>query len=211
MSAELQRQLPSVEELQRRLGCVKVLPVLRSPSVETALDDIRRCAEAGLDVVELTTTTPGWYRALAEALARFPGLLIGVGTVLAEADAERAVAGGADFVVSPCPAPGVRRTVEGTVPFIEGGMTVGEVLSASRHGIAKLFPAHVGGPEFLRSVLSIEPRAIVVPTGGIALQEVPSWLAAGALAVGIGRKLFSEEDLSRAVRTYTQGDGDEQE
>jgi 2-dehydro-3-deoxyphosphogluconate aldolase / (4S)-4-hydroxy-2-oxoglutarate aldolase len=192
--------------LRERLAGAKVLPVLRARSGADAMALLQRCADAGLDTIELTTSTAGWPAVLAEARASFPGHVFGVGTVLTAADATTAMAGGAAFLVSPCPAPAVRRATAGRTPFIEGGMTVGELLAASRRGIAKLFPAHVGGPQFLRSVLALSPSAHIVPTGGIAFPDVAEWLAAGALAVGVGRDLFGEADLPAAVRNLIEGD-----
>jgi 2-dehydro-3-deoxyphosphogluconate aldolase/(4S)-4-hydroxy-2-oxoglutarate aldolase len=191
--------------LDERMSRAKVLPVLRAPSVREALAQVRLCAEAGLDVIELTTSTPDWPAALAEARANHPERLIGVGTVLTKTDAERAIDHGAGFLVSPCPAAPVRRVAkqQGT-EFLEGGMTVREVLSASNRGIAKLFPAHVGGPQFLRSVLALRPGARIVPTGGISLADVPEWLRAGAVAVGIGGGLLSEPDLRAAISDIQQ-------
>lgn len=49
-----------------------------------------------------------------------------------------------------------------------------------------MFPAHVGGPQFIRSLKAVLPDALIVPTGGIKPGEVGDWLAAGAAAVGIG-------------------------
>jgi len=196
-------------ELLERLAQAKVLPVLRARSAPEATTQVLRCVLAGLDVIELTTTTTGWPGVLAEARASFPGTMFGVGTVLSAADATTAIAGGADFLVSPCPARAVRRMAAGRLPFIEGGMTVREVLAASRRGIAKLFPAHVGGPQFLRSVLALSPTAHIIPTGGIALSAAADWLSAGALAVGIGRDLLGEPDLSTAIRNLIEGDRNE--
>jgi 2-dehydro-3-deoxyphosphogluconate aldolase / (4S)-4-hydroxy-2-oxoglutarate aldolase len=187
--------------LEERLARAKVLPVLRAPSVRAAIDQVELCVEtAGLDVIELTTSTPDWAVALTRARSSYPDRLIGVGTVLTAADANTAIDHGAGFLVSPCPAPAVRRVAKARdVPFIEGGMTVREVLAASGRGVAKLFPAHVGGPQYLRSILALRPRARIIPTGGISLADVPEWLRSGALAVGVGRDLLSDPDLPAAL------------
>jgi 2-keto-3-deoxy-6-phosphogluconate aldolase len=44
-----------------------------------------------------------------------------------------------------------------------------------------------------------------VPTGGIALADVPEWLRAGALAVGVGVGLLTEPDLPTALSIITNG------
>lgn len=189
-----------VAALAARLATAVVVPVIRAASAESALELVARCVAAGLDLVELTTTTPAWTDALDTARRAHPGLLVGVGTVRSRADAVAALDGGAGFLVSPCPAPEVR-LVAGEVPFVEGGMTVGEVLSAAGRGIAKLFPAHVGGPALLRSIRTVAPAAQIVPTGGISIDEVPAWLEAGALAVGIGRNLLAQDDLVERLQS----------
>ncbi|MFZ5872171.1 MAG: bifunctional 4-hydroxy-2-oxoglutarate aldolase/2-dehydro-3-deoxy-phosphogluconate aldolase [Actinomycetota bacterium] len=189
------------DELAARLTEAVVLPVLRAPSAEVALDQVERCLASGLDVVELTATTPGWSGALREARVAWPDVTLGLGTVLDPVDADTAVAAGADFVVSPCPVPAVRLHLGGIVPLIEGGLTPGELLGAAGRGVAKLFPAHVGGPQLLRSVLALRPSARIVPTGGIAMADVADWLSAGALAVGIGSALFEEPDLTTRLRS----------
>jgi 2-keto-3-deoxy-6-phosphogluconate aldolase len=45
------------------------------------------------------------------------------------------------------------------VPLVEGGLTPTELLDATSRGIAKLFPAHVVGVRYLRSLLAVAPEA----------------------------------------------------
>jgi 2-dehydro-3-deoxyphosphogluconate aldolase/(4S)-4-hydroxy-2-oxoglutarate aldolase len=172
-------------EVERRIGAARIVPVLRLPDADGAVHAVAGCFEAGLDVVEMTATTTGWQDALRRVRTAHPDRVVGVGTVLAADAARAAIDLGADFLVSPCPVPAVR-DVAGATPFVEGGMTVAELVDAGSRGLAKLFPAHVGGPQFLRSVLAVQPALRVIPTGGIRLGDVATWLAAGAFAVGVG-------------------------
>jgi 2-dehydro-3-deoxyphosphogluconate aldolase / (4S)-4-hydroxy-2-oxoglutarate aldolase len=177
-----------------------VVPVVRETDAATALDVAGWLVEQGLDVIELTASTAGWEDAVRELRTAEPQLALGVGTVRTRDDAERAVALGADFLVTPCPAPDVRQVADAAgVPLVEGGLTPGEVLAAADRGVAKLFPAHVGGPALLRSILALSPEARIVPTGGIALADVPAWLDAGACAVGIGSELRPDPDVAAAL------------
>lgn len=182
----------------------RIIPVLRTQSAAEAVKAAGRCFDAGLSVVELTATTPDWSRALEQVRADHPDRLIGIGTVLDRATALAAVDSGADFVVSPCPVPTVRTSLAGRIPLVEGGLTVGEILASAQHGVAKLFPAHVGGVTYLRSLLAIAPESRIVPTGGIPLADVPAWLAAGATAVGVGRDLLEADDMVSAIRGALQ-------
>ncbi|WP_329376403.1 bifunctional 4-hydroxy-2-oxoglutarate aldolase/2-dehydro-3-deoxy-phosphogluconate aldolase [Streptomyces sp. NBC_01351] len=174
------------------LAAQRLLPVLRNADADEAVRETRTLLAAGCRAVELTTSTPGWAEALARTVpladAHGRPALIGVGTVTTAAQAETALDAGAAFLISPYPAPEVRAAAarRGAV-FVEGGFTPGEIAAAVRAGgAAKVFPAHVGGPGFIRSLKAVLPGAVIIPTGGIRPAEVPDWIAAGASAVGIG-------------------------
>jgi 2-dehydro-3-deoxyphosphogluconate aldolase/(4S)-4-hydroxy-2-oxoglutarate aldolase len=104
--------------------------------------------------------------------------------------------------VSPSLAPDVRQIAQDSdMLFIESGQTPTELMTALEiGGIAKLFPAHVGGPAYLRSFLSVAPGAKIVPTGGIPLGQIAEWLDAGAYAVGVGRDLTASGDIEARIR-----------
>jgi 2-dehydro-3-deoxyphosphogluconate aldolase / (4S)-4-hydroxy-2-oxoglutarate aldolase len=187
------------------IGAARVVPVLRSTSAAAATATAIRLLDEGVGCVELTTTTPDWLTALRAVLDHrdAAGLTapIGVGTVSTERDALRAADAGADFLVSPFPVPEVRDVAgRAEIPFLEGGLTPGELASAAARGVAKLFPAHVGGVAYLSSVLAVLPDARIIPTGGIGLADVPAWLRAGAFAVGVGRDLAEHPDPGAAIR-----------
>lgn len=180
----------------------RVLPVLRLDSYESAVAAATVVFGSGLSMVELTATTPGWAEALREVRANAPvGAVVGLGTVTDDTVAEKALAAGAQFLVSPWPAAAVRAVAaDAGVPFLEGAFTPGEIAAAAALGPVKLFPAVVGGLGLLRSVKDVLPDAIIVPTGGIALADVPAWLSAGAHAVGVGSDLLRPGAAEELVR-----------
>ena len=180
---------------------VPLLPVLRLSTADEAVAMGGRLAQAGLRVLELTATTAGWPEAVAAVRAEHPAALVGVGTVTTAADAERALEVGAQFLVSPWPAPQVRpvAAAAGAV-FLEGGVTPAEVADAVSRGPAKVFPAHLGGPTYIRSLLAVLPGAQLIPTGGVRLEDVTTWLAAGAAAVGVGSDLSAPGDVAARVQ-----------
>ena len=182
------------EEFIAAVAAQRLVPVLRLPNAAAAVARTMSLLDAGCRVVELTTTVPDWPEALAECseLARSAcaAPLIGLGTVTTAAQAATAVSAGARFLVSPFPAPEVRTVADGAgVILVEGGFTPAEVAAASSRGPAKVFPAHVGGPAFIRSLKAILPGAQLIPTGGITVSQAGDYLDAGALAVGIGSGL----------------------
>ncbi|GAB2885911.1 bifunctional 4-hydroxy-2-oxoglutarate aldolase/2-dehydro-3-deoxy-phosphogluconate aldolase [Streptomyces mayteni] len=175
------------------LRAQRLLPVLRSPDVAAAVAAVRALVDAGCRVVELTTSTPDWPRALADCREGHGDALLGVGTVTTAEQAATAIGAGADFLVSPYPAPAVRAVAAGHgVTFVEGGFTPAEIADAAGRGPAKVFPAHVGGPRFLASLRAVLPDAALIPTGGVSVEQAPAYLDAGALAVGVGSGLPEE-------------------
>lgn len=190
-----------VTELERRLREARIVPVVRVADAEASHSLIARLLTAGLDVIELTTTIAGWRGVVTALRADHPELCVGVGTVMSAPVAREAVEAGAHFCVSPRLVPDARSELQQAgVPFVEGGLTPTEVLEAASRGIAKLFPAHVGGVQYLSSLLTVEPTARIMPTGGIPLGEVGAWLRAGAIAVGVGSDLTAPGDVGARVR-----------
>jgi 2-dehydro-3-deoxyphosphogluconate aldolase / (4S)-4-hydroxy-2-oxoglutarate aldolase len=189
--------MTGTDSLVAALAAQRLLPVLRSPHPAAAVSRVGGLLEAGCRVVELTTSIPDWARALADCRAEYrtPAAdcrapLLGLGTVSTAEQVAAAAEAGADLLVSPYPAPAVREAAGRLgIPFVEGGFTPGEIADAASRGVAKVFPAHVGGPAFLASLRAVLPDAALVPTCGIPVDQAPRYLAAGALAVGVGSGL----------------------
>jgi len=180
-------------DLASVLAEARVLPIVRTDTPDEAARIVAALVGAGAPAVELTATIPGWGDLLRRTVAAYPGTVIGMGTVTDPVQAREAVAAGAAFLVSPWLAAGARAAAWGT-PFIEGGLTPTELAAAARGGVVKLFPAHHAGPAYLKSVLAVLPGAAVIPTGGISPDEVPAWLDAGAIAVGVGSEVCRAAD-----------------
>ena len=186
-----------------RIGAARLLPVLRTRDAAEAVDVVGALTAAGVDVIELTTTIDGWEKALERVRADHPEACVGVGTVLGADTARAAIDGGAQFLISPRLVPAVRAVArEAGIAFVEGGLTPTELMTALDEGagIAKLFPAHTVGTQYLQSLLSVVPDARIVPTGGIPLTEVRAWLDAGAFAVGVGRDVTASGDIAARLR-----------
>ena len=170
------------------LGGARLLPVLTVPSTAIAGPLADALAAGGATCAEVTFRTPGAERVLKE-IAAHGGLTLGAGTVLTPEQAERAVAAGARFVVSPgFDEEVVARCRELAVPVVPGIATATELMRALRAGLetVKLFPAEpLGGPRTLRALAAPFPGTRFVPTGGIEASGMAAYLADPAvLAVG---------------------------
>jgi 2-dehydro-3-deoxyphosphogluconate aldolase / (4S)-4-hydroxy-2-oxoglutarate aldolase len=183
-------------QLEAALTRMPVVAILRSMSADRFGAATEVLVDAGLPIAEFTLTTAGALDALrACAAAAPPELLLGAGTVVDAEQAEAAVDAGARFLVSPI----VRAEVIGAgarlgVPVLPGAFTATEIVTAWEAGACavKLFPASVGGPGYVRALRAPLPDVPIVPTGGIALEDVPAYLRAGAAAVGLGSPLLGD-------------------
>lgn len=151
--------------------------------------------EGGITCLELTLTTPGAVVALARLRQRSDTVALGMGSVTTADQARSALDAGADFLVSPAVSPEVvQQAVRAHVACYPGAWTPSEILAAWSSGASavKLFPAESGGPRHLKNIRGPLPEIPLVPTGGVALEAVTDYVAAGALAVGLGSPLIGD-------------------
>ena len=183
------------------LGSTPLMAIVRFQEGGAVLDAVDALVRGGIELVEITTDTPGVFDAVSAAAGS--GKTVGVGTVLTAEQVRAAAVAGARFVVSPGLIPEVIDAAHelGLEPM-PGVFTATELIDAMRAGasVMKLFPASYGGPRYLRVLRGPFPATPLVPTGGIRLDEVASYIAAGATAVALGSELVGRT----APRTDTE-------
>jgi 2-dehydro-3-deoxyphosphogluconate aldolase/(4S)-4-hydroxy-2-oxoglutarate aldolase len=176
-----------------RIRALGLIAVVRGESCEAALQVSSALIEGGILGVEITFTTPEAHRAIQELNEEYGGrILLGAGTVTAPEQVEKAVGGGATFLVSPGCDPELVRLMRGTgLVVMPGVLTPSEVMLALRSGVktVKLFPGSLGGSAYLKALRGPFPEISFVPTGGVSAENVGEWFAAGAVAVGVGGAL----------------------
>jgi 2-dehydro-3-deoxyphosphogluconate aldolase/(4S)-4-hydroxy-2-oxoglutarate aldolase len=166
----------------------RVVPVVVMHDPSGAKQLAEALTAGGLPLAEVTFRTPAAAQVVA-AMAEYPDLIVGAGTVTSGDQVDTAVAAGARFVVSPGLSHAVvRRCRELDVPVVPGVATATELMAALDAGITvvKLFPAEsLGGITTLRSLAAVFPRVRFVPTGGISAANAVTYLAEpSVLAVG---------------------------
>lgn len=179
---------PPASWLRNHLTQARVVAILRAPVIASPERVAATLVAAGVPTIELTFTTPG-VSALIEVMASVDGAVVGAGSVTTAQQARDACDAGAQFLVSPGYEPEVAATCRAVgVPYIPGAMTPSEIRAVVRDGwdVVKVFPARQLGPAFLRDVLAPLPDLALVPSGGIGVDDVAGYLAAGAVAVGTG-------------------------
>jgi 2-dehydro-3-deoxyphosphogluconate aldolase/(4S)-4-hydroxy-2-oxoglutarate aldolase len=182
------------------LRAATVVAVLRAPSAEAAVQATDALVAGGVTGIEVTYSTPDAAAVIREVRHRHGDAVhLGAGTVLRPAQAHEAVEAGAEFLVSPGTDAELAGAMLGTgVTVLSGALTPTEVMAALRLGVhvVKLFPASLGGPAFLKALRGPFPDVAFVPTGGVNPENLPDWLAAGAVAVGAGSELCSSQAMA---------------
>ncbi len=177
----------------------KIIAVIRA-DVEKEIfhEAVRALYTGGIKCIEITMTSPNALEVIESLSNEWRGkdLIVGVGTVLDSTTCRLAILAGAKFVVTPACLPEVIETAKKYgITSMCGGFTPTELVKAWETGtdFVKLFPASVGGPEYIKAILGPLPHLQLVPTGGINNENAKEFLKAGAVALGIGGKLVSKE------------------
>jgi 2-dehydro-3-deoxyphosphogluconate aldolase/(4S)-4-hydroxy-2-oxoglutarate aldolase len=165
-----------------------VIPVLVIEDVAHALPVARALVAGGLPALEVTLRTPCALDVI-RAMKQVPGAVVGAGTVLNPADLDKALAAGAEFIVSPgLTADLGLAAIASGVPFLPGTANASDIMLGLDLGLThfKFFPAAAsGGVAALKAIAAPFGMARFCPTGGIGLASAPEWLAIEAvLCVG---------------------------
>jgi 2-dehydro-3-deoxyphosphogluconate aldolase/(4S)-4-hydroxy-2-oxoglutarate aldolase len=175
--------------------------IVRSQHVQQLIGVARALAEGGVRAIEITMTVPNALDVIGEVGREMAGqIVLGAGTVLDPETARAAVLAGAEYVVSPALNLDVIRVCRRyDKPVMPGAFTPTEVLTAWEAGadVVKVFPAEVGGPNYLKALLAPLPQIRLMPTGGVDLGTAAAFLKAGACCLGVGSALVDKD----AVRT----------
>ncbi|KQY74734.1 hypothetical protein ASD13_14960 [Microbacterium sp. Root1433D1] len=182
-------------ELQERLRTTRLVAILRGTDVDATVAAARTLLQVGVLTLEIALTLQDAEEAIAQIVQDAPATaLVGAGTVLDEADVERAVSAGAQFMVTPTLSASVPYAVSQGIGVLAGVYTPTEIQRGHDLGSAavKLFPASALGSGFLRAVRDPFPQARIIPVGGVRVDTVAEYLAAGAFGIGVGGPLVGD-------------------
>ena len=177
-----------------------IVAVIRSTSSDQLVEVAKALYEGGVDVLEVTFTVPRVLEIIS-AVKKALGnkVLLGAGTVLDSESARAAFLAGAEYIVSPTVNKGVIEVCNRYDKLaMPGAFTPTEVLTAWESGadIVKVFPADIGGPNYLKTLHGPLPQVRLLPTGGVNLDTIADFLKAGACAVGLGGALVDQKAIA---------------
>src|ERR1700743_3139417 len=185
------------ETVRSTINDVGILPAIRVSSAENARFAAETVVQAGIPIVEITTTTPGAVEVIADLARNLPHVIVGAGTILDAETARACLKAGAHFLTSPGLDPEIVQFArKENVLMMAGALTPTEVVAAYKAGsdFVKVFPcAQVGGDGYIRALKGPFPQIPLIPgggAGGVNQQTAGAFILAGASAVGVGGDLI---------------------
>jgi len=174
-----------------------LMGILRGYSIEDTLQILACYSKAGLTTIEITMNTEDAESIINACIQQYKTQLnIGAGTVRTVVEAEKAIAAGAQFIVSPITdATIIRYCRDKNIPVFPGAFTPTEVFTAWQLGatMVKVFPAQFFGPKYIQELLAPLDQLELMPTGGVNQENIADYIKAGATAFGVGSMLFDKE------------------
>ena len=179
---------------------IGLLPSVRVPTAELAVFAAETVYEAGIPVVEITTTVPNAVDVIAQLARNYPDFVVGAGTVLDTETASRCLDAGARFITSPGL---IKEVVDYTLGSdavaIPGALTPSEVIAAWKGGaeFVKIFPcSQLGGDQYIRKLKVPLPQIPLIASGGVNQATAANFISAGASCLGVGSELMPRKALA---------------
>ena len=172
-----------MSDVNKRIEEIGVVPVIKLTNPER---DARPLADAlcegGLPVAEVTFRAQGSDMAIRLMKEAHPEMLVGAGTVLTTEHVDKALAAGAEFIVTPgFDGELVQYCQEKGIAIFPGCTTPADYHAAYKFGleVLKFFPAEQsGGLAKIKAMNAPFPMFKVMPTGGISLKNLKEYLSA---------------------------------
>ena len=185
-------------EVFNRMVTEGLIPVVRVSSAREAMDVADAIKEGGVSFIEITMSVQGAIDVIKELTQKYKDeIIMGAGTVLDTETGRAALLAGAQFIVSPTlNLDLIQLAHRYSAVVIPGAATPTEILTAWNAGadMVKVFPAgQLGGPEYLKALRGPLPQILLVPTGGVNLQNAGAFIKAGATALGVGGELVDKK------------------
>lgn len=182
-----------------------IVAILRGIRPEETAAIVSALIEEGISAIEIPLNSPDPFRSIETAVGLAPpGVLVGAGTVLEPAEADRLADVGGQLMVSPNVDPAViaRAAARGLVTM-PGVLTPTEALVAVKAGASglKFFPANHLGPAIIAAIAVVLPKGIAIgAVGGVGEADFAAYGAAGITTFGLGSSLYKPGDDAPTVR-----------
>ena len=172
-----------MSDVNKRIEEIGVVPVIKLTNPERDAKPLADAlCEGGLPVAEITFRAAGADTAIRIMKEAHPEMLVGAGTVLTKEHVDKALAAGAQFIVTPgFDGELVAYCQEKSIAIFPGCTTPTDYHAAYKFGleVLKFFPAEQsGGLAKIKAMNAPFPMFKVMPTGGISLKNLKEYLSA---------------------------------
>lgn len=185
----------------------RIIPVVVIKDVKDTIPTLEALKNGGINCAEITFRTACAAEAIALGVKEFPEMNIGAGTVINLAQAQKAVAAGAKFLVSPGLSSDVAKFAQEIgVPYYPGCVTPTEIMQALELGIdvVKFFPANVyGGLKALKALSGPFPQLKFIPTGGVDLTNLAEFLSFDKI-YAVGGSFMMKGDITENCKKINE-------
>ena len=189
------------QHVRTRIEELGIIPSIRVSTTGDALFAAEAVARGGIPIVEVTLTVPEAIRVISSLVEQVPDVIVGAGSVHDAETARRCLEAGAKFLTSDGLDPEtVKFAVRENAVIIPGALTPTDVVAAWKLGpdFVKIVPCgHVGGDSYIRDLKAMFPNIPMIAAGGVNQRTAFSFIAAGAVALGIGGELIPREAIRR--------------
>lgn len=178
----------------------KIYPIIRCSDAAKAEDIANALIEGGIKILEINIENTSLYEVIEKVSKK---ATVCAGSIITNLQAMQAFKSGAKLFSSPIFQMNMVKVSKNIgIPFIAGTSTANEAYNAwkARIPLIKLYPVTaMGGVQYFEELMRQMPFLRLMPMGNVKLDEVLSYINAGASAVGVGRDFY--EDLTTAQIT----------
>ena len=177
-----------------------IVPVVVLENIKDAVPTANALLSGGIDVMEITFRTAAAADCIQAVAQNCPDMLVGAGTVITLEQCKKAVACGAQFIVSPgFDEEIVRWCVDNSVAVVPGCVTPTEIMAAMKLGlrVVKFFPAGVyGGLSAMKALSGPFSGIKFIPTGGINSENIGEFITAPFIHAVGGSWVCAKKDIA---------------
>lgn len=183
------------EAIYAKAAAMPLVAILRGITPDEALPVADALVDKGFLFMEVTLNSPDWADSIRQIRAKYgDSILLGAGTVLTPDEVDQVKDAGGEAIISPNMSPAViKRTKELGMLSVPGCYTPSECFTALEAGadILKIFPADTLGVPFIKAISAVLPKGTkICPTGGVTVDNLATFKAAGVAAMGMGSALY---------------------
>lgn len=176
----------------------KIVPVVKINDAANAINLANALLDGNIDICEITLRTNQALTSITNIKENVKNMCVGAGTVINIEQAKQAIQAGCDFIVTPgfdkeiC-----EYCIKNNIPIIPGCSNCSDIMQSLKFGIniIKFFPCEaLGGIKTIKALSAPFPNVQFMPTGGIDMNNLASYLS-HPFIIACGGSFIASESL----------------